>query len=145
MGTFAKKNDSFIPAGSTRSLNAGIDAGRCVKLDTLTGSVVTLPKATGSGCKFLMVETLAATSNSHIIKVRDNVDIMIGQVTVSGASSVQFVPGASDDTITLNRTTTGGAVRGAWFEFEDVAPGIWAVTGCANGSGAVATPFSATV
>jgi hypothetical protein len=56
-----------------------------------------------------------------------------------------FTPGANDDTITLNRTTTGGAQNGEWIQLVDIAPGSWWVSGVLMGSGAVATPFSATV
>lgn len=146
MGTFAKKNSQFISAGAARSLNAGADADKTVFLDSLTGSTVTLPKATGAGTKMKVFERLAATSGGgHVIKVRDSVDIIQGQVTVSGTTTASFAAAAADDTITLNRTTTGGAVRGSWFDFLDVAPGIWSVRGVTNGSGAVATPFSSGV
>jgi hypothetical protein len=55
--------------------------------------------------------------------------------------------GTADDTITMNRTTTGGVI-GDSFVIEDIAANIWVVTEgvvtCAAGSN-VADPFSATV
>lgn len=141
----ARLNPGFVPAGSAIQLSKALHDGKTVFLDTLTGSVVTLPAALGSGCKIRVFERLAATSNSHIIKVQNTTDVMVGGVMISGTTTVLFPTGATSDTITLNRTTTGGATNGGVFEFEDVAPGFWAVRGAAHGTGAVATPFSAGV
>jgi acetamidase/formamidase len=140
-------NPGFVPAGSTLLLSKAIHDGKTVLLDTLTGSVVTLPKALGTGCKIRVFERIAATSNSHIVKVKDNVDVMAGNMGVTLASGVgtNFPTVASSDTVTLNRTTTGGATNGGHMDFEDIAPGVWSVRGQVNGSGALATPFSATV
>ena len=140
-----KLNPGLVPAGSTIQLSKSLHDGKTIVLDTLTGSVVTLPAASGSQCKIRVFERIAATSNSHIMKVQNTTDIMIGGVVVGGTTSVLFPTAATSDTITMNRTTTGGATNGAFFDFEDIAPGIWSVRGNANGSGAVATPFSATV
>ena len=141
----AKLNPGLVPAGTAISLSKSQHDGKTIMLDTLTGSTITLPAALGTQCKIKVVEKIAATSNSHVIKVQNITDVMIGGVTVAGTTTAQFAPGASDDTITMNRTTTGGATKGAVFEFEDIAAGFWHVSGQANGSGAVATPFSATV
>jgi hypothetical protein len=70
---------------------------------------------------------------------------MIGNLSVSGTTTSSFAPGATDDTITMNRTTTGGAVAGDIVYADDILPGIWLIQGQLNGSGAVATPFSSTV
>jgi hypothetical protein len=141
----AKLNPGFVAAGSTLLLSKAIHDGKTILLDTLTGSVVTLPAALGTGCKIRVVERVAATSNSHKMQVANTTDVMAGNVIVSGTTTVSFPTVAASDTITLNRTTTGGATNGGWFEFEDIAAGLWAVRGNANGSGAVATPFSAAV
>lgn len=141
----ARLNPGFVPAGSAISLSKALHDGKTVFLDTLTGSVVTLPPALGSGCALRVFEKVAATSNAHIIKVQNSTDVMAGAVTVSGTTTVMFPTAAASDTITLNRTTSGGATNGGWFEFMDVAPGLWAVRGLAFGTGAVVTPFSAAV
>jgi hypothetical protein len=139
-----KLTGTLIAVGSALLGNT-THVGKTVLLDTLTGSVYTLPAAIGSGAIIRVFEKLAATSNSHKVQVANSVDVMAGTVIVSGTTTVSFPTVAASDTITLNRTTTGGATNGAWFEFQDAAPGIWAVKGNANGSGAVATPFSAAV
>lgn len=143
----AKLNPGFVRAGSAISLSKALHDGKTILLDTLTGSVVTLPPAAGTGAKIRVFELVAATSNSHIVKVQNSVDVMAGMMDLSLTTGVDglFPTVAASDTITLNRTTTGGATNGGWMEFEDVAAGTWAVKGMANGSGVLVTPFSATV
>lgn len=138
----------YVDAGSATTLTSASN-NKTVKLDTLAGSTVTLPAATGSGVKFLFVVTVLATSNSHVIKVANATDTMIGGVVIAdtdtaGAAS-SFFAGSTGDTITLNRSTTGSVSLGEWIEVEDVAAGKWFVTGMISGTGTVATPFSATV
>lgn len=141
---------SIIPAGSARTLSPTVDAFKSIKLDTLTGSVVTLPPALGSMRRFDFVVTVLATSNSHIVKVANAVDVMRGiihghRVDV-GNAVLAFAAGATDDTITLNRTTTGSVSLGEWLSLVDIAAGIWHVRGALSATGAAfATPFSATV
>lgn len=142
-----KLNPGFVNAGSTIQLSKGLHDGKTILLDTLTGSVVTLPPATGSQCKIRVFEKIAATSNSHIVKVQNSTDVMAGNlgVTLSTGVGTNWPTTATSDTITLNRTTSGGASNGGHMDFEDVAPGVWSVRGQVNGSGILATPFSATV
>lgn len=136
-----------VAAGSAYTAQAK-DFGKIILLDTLSGSVVTLPPATGSGGRIKVFEKIAATSNSHKIQVANSNDVMAGNVALTiaaGGAASAFATVAASDTITLNRTTTGGASNGGWFEFEDVAPNLWAVKGVANASATPATPFSAAV
>jgi hypothetical protein len=141
-------SNAFLAAGATKTLVAD-DSGKTVLWDTAAGSIVTLPAATGSGTKFTLVVSVLATSNSHIVKVANSSDTMIGGVTVAdtdtaGAAS-SFFAGATGDTITLNRSTTGSVSLGEWIELVDVAANKWQVAGMLSGTGTVATPFSATV
>lgn len=135
-----------VGVGSTYTAQAK-DFGKTLLLDTLTGSVITLPPATGSGGRIRVFEKTAATSNSHIVKVANANDVMAGNmgVTLSTGVGTNWPTVAASDTVTLNRTTTGGATNGGQMDFEDIAPNVWAVRGQVNGSGALATPFSATV
>lgn len=140
----------ILPAGSTKTLSLTVDQGKLVKLDTVTGSVVTLPPALGSLRRFDFVVTVLATSNSHIVKVANAVDVMrgiiMGERVDVGNAVLGFAAGATDDTVTMNRTTTGSVALGEWLEFIDIASGIWHVRGMLSATGAAfATPFSATV
>jgi hypothetical protein len=142
-------SNAFVAAGSALTLTVDAHAGKTIQLDTATGSTVTLPDATGSGAKFRFLVTVLATSNSHIIKVPDADNTMIGGIVIAdtdtGGAASSFMAAATSDTITLNRSTTGSVSLGEWIEVEDVAANKWAVRGLLSGTGVVATPFSAAV
>lgn len=135
-------------AGGTLTLTVASHAGRPVLLDTLTGSVVTLPAATGSQAEFEVITSVIATSNSHIVKVANATDVMTGALAVvdnADGTCTMFGTVAASDTITLNRGTTGSVKIGERFFLKDVKAGFWAVSGVVVATGAEATPFSATV
>ncbi|MGY4295385.1 hypothetical protein ACVWXN_003480 [Bradyrhizobium sp. i1.4.4] len=143
----------YLAGGSTRTLT-GQDSGKTVKLDTLTGSVVTLPAASGSGARFKFLVTVLATSNSHKVQVANAQDFMIGiimlertdtNVVLGFAAANSGTVATNSDTITLNRTTTGSVVVGEWIEVEDVAANTWEVRGMLGATTAQATPFTAAV
>lgn len=146
----------YTVAGSTLALTVAANNKQEIKLGATGGSTVTLPAATGSGAVFRFLVTVLATSNSHIVKVANNTDFMVGLISGARIDSGNAVLGfaaansgtvaTNSDTITLNRTTTGSVSVGEWFEVEDVAANTWAVKGMLSATGAAfATPFSATV
>lgn len=154
----SKANDAarYVAAGATKTLTVAANNNQVIKLDTLAGSVVTLPAATGSGAKFKFLVTVLATSASHKIQVANNADFMIGIINgtrVDSGDAVLGFPAANSgtvatnsDTITLNRTTTGSVTVGEWIDVEDVAANTWAVNGMLSATGAAfATPFTAAV
>src|SRR5207302_6420926 len=65
---FGGGRGTVVAAGSTLTLTAATHRGKTIAWDTLTGSVVTLPAATGTGDLYRLVVTVLATSNSHIAK-----------------------------------------------------------------------------
>lgn len=131
-------------AGSTLTASKTTHAGRLILLDTVSGSVVTLPASTGSGDRYSFVVTGTLSSNSHIIKVANASDTMSGYGNVRSATGVGFFTVTASDTITMNGTTTGGVI-GSYVEIRDVATNVWEVRANLVGSGTAATPFSATV
>jgi hypothetical protein len=143
----------YVAGGSTKTLVAA-DNGKTVRLDTLTGSVVTLPAATGTGARFKFLVTVLATSNSHVVKVANATDFFIGMIlgvsddpaTVKGwIAANSGTVATNSDTVTLNRTTTGSVAVGEWIEVEDVATATWAIRGQIAQTGTEATPFTAGV
>lgn len=145
---FAKLTQTAISVGAARSLTAA-DYGKTFLLDALAGSVVTLPKAVGSGAKFKFLVSVLATSVSHKIQVRDGVDVMRGIIhtldsDLATVNMFGFAAASTSDTITLDRTNTGSVTLGEWIEVEDYAAGFWHVRGQLSGA-APATPFSAAV
>jgi hypothetical protein len=138
-------------AGSTLTVNRGSHLGRTVLLDTLTGSVVTLPAATGTGDTYRFFVSVAPTSNNHIVKVANASDTMVGTLilvptTIAGAVTVNSAEaaGGTDDTITMNGTTSG-AIAGSYIECTDIASTLWLINGRLVASGTLTTPLSATV
>lgn len=147
--------DKLVAGGATKILTVA-DSGRIIALDTLAGTVVTLPAATGSGAKYGFLVKVLATSNSHKIQVANAADFMIGilmgtrvdvgNAVLGFAAANSGTVATNSDTITLNRTTTGSVSLGEWIEVEDVAPNTWSVAGMLSATGAAfATPFTAAV
>lgn len=140
--------NSPVAAGSALTVTTA-HAGRLIQLDTLAGSTCTLPAATGTGNWYEFVVTVLATSNSHIIKVANATDVMVGYVinqdTDTGNAFTGFNTTTTSDTITLNRGTTGSVTVGERFRLRDVKTGVWTVEGYTTSTGSPATPFSATV
>lgn len=138
----------LVAAGSALTVTEALHDGKTILLDTAAGSTCTLPAASGSGARFRFVISTVATSNSHVIKVANGSDTMKGFALVAqdgGDTAVLFETAATDDTITLNRTTTGSTQKGEFFFVEDIATNVWAVWGAIAATGTEATPFSATV
>ena len=62
-----------------------------------------------------------------------------------GNTVVGFEADGTDDTITLDGTTTGGAAIGDYIELMDIAANQYVVRGNLTATGTEATPFSASV
>jgi hypothetical protein len=63
---------------------------------------------------------------------------------ITDGTLLHAFPATTQTIITLNGSTTGGALIGDWIEIEDILTGVWAVRGvvsCAAGSNP-ATCFS---
>jgi hypothetical protein len=137
-----------VLAGSTLAVTEALHDGKTIMFDQAAGSVCTLPAASGSGARFRFATFVLATSNSHIVKVANGTDIMVGSIVTTDAadnSNTTFSTTSTSDTITLNRTTTGSVRIGELIELEDIKTGFWAVRGNLVGTGGEQTPFSATV
>jgi hypothetical protein len=108
---------------------------------------LTLPAATGSGDIYKFIVSVVNTSN-YVIKVADATDTIDGTIMFladGGNTVVGFEADGTDDTITLNGGTTGGAAIGDFIELMDIAANQYAVRGNLTATGSEATPFSATV
>ncbi len=119
-------------------------AGLRIVLNRAAGITATLPAATGTGIQYLF-QMLVDATGSHIIKVANATDVMMGTAWVGVAAAVSsFHTTDTSDTITMNGTTTGG-LKGALVILTDSAAGFWGVQMFSEGTGTLATPFSATV
>ena len=132
---------------ATDSITEAEHAGRVNLLGEVGGNALvtlTLPAATGSGNRYTFVVSVVNTSN-YVIQANTTGVTFEGVAWVTqdgGDTSVAFESGASDDTITLNGTTTGGAAIGDKLEFIDIGSGLWCVHAFLTASGIEATPFS---
>lgn len=150
LNAVADTSARLIAAGSTLSITQALHDGRTILWDTLTGSILTLPAATGSGMRIRCVVSVTATSNDHSIACVGT-DNMLGTLTSVDTDTadavVEFAAQIGDtmDTITFNRAATGLAAIGDWVELEDVVSGAWAVRGMYTATGSVLTAFSSVV
>ncbi len=141
----------IVTLAVTTAITEALHEGRTVVMTGAGGArTFTLPAATGGGGKYRFVVGEVNTSN-YLIKSVAGADIFQG--TIMAASTTDSATdaartwrsAATDDTITLNGTTTGGVRIGDWIEFEDISATGWAIRGFITQSGAEATPFSDTV
>lgn len=141
--------DIFTPINvttSTRTLTRN-DSGTAITVNRAAGSTLTLPAATGSGTRFFIFVNTTVTSNNVIVQVANSTDIMAGvcwQAADSGSTSNAWETGATDDTVTMNGTTTGG-IKGDRIDLWDIQSGIWNVEIWGSATGTEATPFSSAV
>jgi hypothetical protein len=128
---------------ATLSLSAGGHAGQTVVSNLAATQTITLPAATGSGNLYTVFVNITKTGDL-IIQVTTT-DIMQGAVAVTtDAAGVVIPTAATSDTLTMNGSTKGG-VKGSRVSFQDVASGVWSVSGALVSTGTEATPFSAAV
>lgn len=117
-----------------------------VNTNSTVANTFTLPVATGSGVKFTVINNIAQTQGSVVVAANGTLDVFKGLAVVAGstvADAQAFLTSATSDKVTLNRTTTGGLGQDV-VECWDTAANTWNVRVIANGSGSLATPFSAT-
>src|SRR5262245_59641153 len=135
-----------IAGDATFVLDPVLHNDRIVLLDRAAGIAATLPQATGSGVKFtILVKT--TFSGSSTIKVQNSTDVFRGivfQTADGGTTLAAYEAAGTDDTITMNGTSTGGIV-GDRYEFIDYAPGFWNLMAWTSATGSEGTPLSATV
>jgi len=151
--------DGVQSAGSALTLTNDF-SNKTILLNSATGSTVTLPPASGTGVIYKFLQTAAAPSSPHVIKVSASTagnvgagqDYFIGNIeTVDLAVVTGYIAANSgtvatnSDTITLSATTTGGLNVGTWIEVQDILNNTWSVKGITSSSGTAATPFSAAV
>lgn len=135
-------------AAGTTNLTAEEHANRLLTLSTLDAPyTLNLPRAYGTGDVYEFLSTGARTSGSIIINAVGTApsNKIVGTIWQHSASTdtlVQF-SSTTNDIITLNITTTGGATVGDYLKLMDTAPAQWRVIwGFFTTSGNPATPFS---
>ena len=149
LGRVADVSARMVAGGATLTCTQALHDGKTVLLDSLAGTEITLPAASGSGMKLRFLVSVTATSSNHKISCVGT-DEFVGSLTSidvdTSDATLAFAAEAGDDfdVITFNRTTQGLAAIGDWVELEDVIAGSWATTGVYRANGTVVTPFSST-
>ena len=149
---------AVVSLTATATLTVAAHAGRILTCNKADG-VFTLPSITSGsssavagandynvlsnlGCTYLFWVQTAATDMD--IKT-DGTDRFFGAVYTgidSEATGETFLSSSgSNDTMTMNGTTTGGIV-GSWVEFTAIGSAAYFVRGSLIGSGTIATPFA---
>ena len=116
-----------------------------VQTDSTVANTFTLPAAAGTGEKFTIINDITQTQGSVVVAA-NGTDVINGvafMVDSTGADTASaFFTTATSDKVTFNITTTGG-LGGDKVVAIDVAANTWTVEVFGNGSGTLATPFSA--
>lgn len=145
MASEYKPNLGVITITAATTLDDDAYAGRTINLNSTTGRIVTLPAATGSGATYTIFVGATVSSGSHVIRVASASDVMQGAVSIAtDIAGVTCPTTSTSDTLTMNGSTTGGVI-GSMVELQDIATGIWSVSGALVSTGTEATPFSAAV
>lgn len=137
--------------GDTLTVTAALHAGRVVQFGKATGTIVTLPAATGTGHIYRFVIGVTATSNANIIKVANATDVMDGSLNIQqdtdGDGTLKcWRADAGDDTMTFAGAAGTGGIVGGYIECVDYKAGFWSCRAFTqSGGGSEVTPFSATV
>lgn len=130
---------------STLTVTNPLHAGRTILQNAAAGCAVTLPAATGSGDVYRINVKTTITSVGLVISASPGTDVFLGKAWAFSDNAAQAViawhPAATDNTITLNGTTTGGYL-GDEITIRDVAAGVWEVQMYIKQTGTEATPFS---
>lgn len=139
--------ESVTAAGATETLTSA-DCGQTILLDTLAGSVVTLPAATGSGCVYRFLVTLTNTSNDHSVVVVGNDEFIGGLISIGTTADQADAFTAADagdvDAIQMNGSTEGGLL-GTWIVVQDISADNWGLSGIVISTDASATMLAAGV
>lgn len=143
-----KANPIVNIAAAAYTVLAG-DSGKLHSLNRAAGITATLPAATGSGIRIPFVVAAVPSGGSSVIKVANSSDTIDGSVSMldnDGTALAAFAATGTDDTLTLNGTTTGGQL-GDQVELIDTALNQWSISGSLvvpAGSNPI-DPFSASV
>jgi hypothetical protein len=135
----------------TLTVTAILHANKVVQFGKATGTIVTLPAATGTGHLYRFVIGVTATSNANIIKVANATDVMNGSLNIQQDTDTDgnvkvWRADAGDDTMTFAGAATTGGIVGGYIECLDYKAGFWSCRAYTqSGGGSEATPFSATV
>lgn len=150
LNAVADASNRVVPLAITTVLTAALHEGKTIAMSGAGGArTFTLWNPTvGDKIRFAVAEV---NTSNYLVKAESGTrtfkGLIVGQSATDSATDAPrtWKTGATDDTITLNGTTTGGVQIGDWIELECIVANIWAVKGMVCQSGTEATMFSDTV
>lgn len=137
-------NAPLVPSvGGAATTLTFLSAGVLNTFSAASGTVFTLPAATGSGITFKFIVATTVTSNSHKILVASVADFMQGLIITSDTGTCTGWPAnvTTIHSVAMNGTTTAG-ILGDVFTVTDIAANKWQVNGFTTSTGTAATSFS---
>lgn len=129
---------------SVLTLDVDVHAGSTVVMDRAAGWTVTLPASSGDGAEYEIFVGTTVTANA-VIQVANSTDVINGVIAIAtDVAGVTFPFAVTDDTLTMNGSTTGG-LQGSFVKLKDVKSGFWRIEGGLYSTGSEADPASAAV
>ena len=138
-GFTAVGSTAVVEITAETTLTYADHVGRIIEINDADGAV-TLPTITTDtiGAKYTF---FIGTDATDLDIKTDGTDKFLGSLAVAGTTTKAFAPGATNDVISMNGTTTGGD-KGSYVEVTALADDEYLVQGVLVGSGTVATPFA---
>ncbi len=133
-------------AGGSSTILTAVSAGKTTLLDTVGGTTITLPAATGTGNVYRFFTTATTTGGAHKILAVGS-DYLIGNIngtTSTALTAFHGLVGATYQSLQMPfaGSQPSGGIAGDWFEFCDVAAAKWAVKGQFTSGTSPTTPFN---
>jgi hypothetical protein len=141
-------DERVVHITASLTLDPAKHANRTLVVTANTGAVaITMPAAVGSGDKYhIHLDTAVSGGITVVAGVHNGTsNKFVGRVvnvTSAGLTVLTFAS-TTNDLITINGTTQGGAIAGDYLVLQDTALGVWKVLEfVVQSSGNAATPFS---
>lgn len=146
-GLIAGLAGSNPKAATVVAATATATVGGTYLLNAATGSVLTLPAASGTNGSIRVIVSTTVTSNSHKVLAVSSSDNMQGVIFTQKAGVATGYGALTSQTFhSLQMPATGtnpqGGVQGDSYDLRDIATNVWEVTGFSTSGGTQATPFS---
>ncbi len=135
-----------VSTATAVSVSATVHANKILIMNTnsASGFTITLPAATGTGNKYEIINGIAQTQGTLVIKTAGS-DVMRGRCMSFDSSAIathaNFFVTATATQSSWNRTTTGGLGQDRLVAYDESAA-VWHVMVETNVVGSNATPFS---
>jgi hypothetical protein len=142
--TGATSKPSVTQATAATVALTAAQSGTTFAVNRASGVVFTLP-APSIGLVYNFIVQTTITSNAFEVDTDAGTTFMQGTIINTKASDgtllACFGNGTSHVKLSMNGTTTGG-VKGTEIQVRCITATVWQVTGTAQGSGTIATPFA---